>query len=63
MKGDRRLGLPKGVKIIEDFGWGYCKRCGRFKDLRFGVCFDCATEEEKGFRTYRFKKSRGGCVC
>lgn len=39
--------LPKDVVIVEDFGWGYCKRCGRFQDLRFGVCFDCATDEEK----------------
>lgn len=22
--------------------WGYCQLCGRYQDLRFGVCFDCA---------------------
>jgi hypothetical protein len=20
---------------------GYCKRCGKWEDLRFGLCFDC----------------------
>jgi len=43
----KELSFPKKVTVVEDFGWGYCKRCGKFKDLRFGVCFDCATEEEK----------------
>lgn len=41
MREDR--GLPKGI-IAENMGT--CKRCGKYRDLRFGVCFDCATPEE-----------------
>jgi uncharacterized paraquat-inducible protein A len=37
----------KKLTIVEDFGWGFCKRCHEHKDLRFGVCFRCATEAEK----------------
>lgn len=22
--------------------WGFCKVCGEWKDLRYGVCFHCA---------------------
>jgi len=33
----------KGVKngyIIQE-NWGYCKKCGKYEDLRMGFCFDC----------------------
>lgn len=33
-------GVKGGVIVTEQMG--YCKRCGKWQDLRFGVCFDCA---------------------
>lgn len=39
-----KRGLPKGIIAVNE---GFCKRCGAKKDLRFGICFDCATQEEK----------------
>jgi hypothetical protein len=27
--------------------WDYCKGCGRWEDLRYGYCFDCATIAEQ----------------
>ena len=32
-------GVLHGKVITEQMG--YCKRCGRYEDLRFGLCFDC----------------------
>lgn len=30
-----------GGKIVTE-NMGYCGKCGKWEDLRFGVCFDCA---------------------
>lgn len=43
---------PKGKQgkndiYISSDQWGICKICKRWEDLRFGVCFDCATAAEK----------------
>jgi hypothetical protein len=26
--------------------WGYCKGCGRWKDLRYGYCYECCIDAE-----------------
>jgi len=33
-------GVMHGTLVMEEMG--YCKRCGKWQDLRLGVCFDCA---------------------
>jgi len=33
-------GVLHGKVVMEQMG--YCKRCGKWEDLRLGVCFDCA---------------------
>ena len=30
-----------GGHVVTD-NMGYCKKCGEYKDLRMGFCFDCA---------------------
>jgi len=33
-------GVKGGIVITEQMG--HCKHCGKWEDLRLGVCFDCA---------------------
>ena len=32
-------GVLHGKVIMEQMG--YCRKCGKWEDLRFGLCFDC----------------------
>lgn len=40
--------------------WGHCKACGKYDDLRYGSCFDCAdfivTDEKKAWDIRNPKK-------
>jgi hypothetical protein len=33
--------LPEDV-LVSSGTWGNCKVCGKYQDLRYGVCFTCS---------------------
>lgn len=66
-------GVLHGKVIMEQMG--YCKRCGKYDDLRFGLCFDCVFPfcpldkcdkkriEKTGIYDYRYKNLKGNFHC